>query len=115
MLNAAGFLTEGTVCNIFFVRNGTLCTPSVEAGILDGITSELVIGLARRHGLKVEEGMFYPKDLLGASEVFFTNTTAEVMPVAGVEDVKFEVGEITRTLRSMYRSEVEAYVRKNRR
>ena len=113
MLNAAGFLTEGTVCNIFFVRNGILCTPSVEAGILDGITRELVIGLARRHGLKVEEGMFYPKDLLGASEVFFTNTTAEVMPVASVEDVKFEVGEITRTLRSLYRSEVEAYVRKS--
>ena len=57
--------------------------------------------------------MFYPNDLLGASEVFFTNTTAEVMPVAGIEDVKFEVGEITRTLRSLYRTEVEEYVRKN--
>ncbi len=115
MLNAAGFLTEGTVCNIFFVSKGTLCTPSVETGILDGITRELVIGLARRHGLRVEEGMFYPNDLLGASEVFFTNTTAEVMPVAGIEDVKFEVGEITRTLRRLYRTEVGEYIRKNRR
>ncbi len=115
MLNAAGFLTEGTVCNIFFVKNGILCTPSVEAGILDGITRELVIGLARRQGLNVEEGMFHPEDLLGASEVFFTNTTAEVMPVAGVELVKFEVGEITLILRSLYRTEVEEYVRKNAR
>ncbi len=115
MLNAAGFLTEGTICNIFFVKNGILCTPSVEAGILDGITREIVIGLARRQGLSVEEGMFYPEDLLGASEVFFTNTTAEVMPVAGVEQVEFEVGQITRTLRSLYRTEVEAYVRNNAR
>lgn len=115
MLNAEGFLTEGTVCNIFFVSNGILCTPSVETGILDGITRELVIGLARRHGLRVEEGMFYPNDLLGASEVFFTNTTAEVMPVAGIEDVRFEVGEITRTLRRLYRTEVGEYIRTNRR
>ncbi len=115
MLNAAGFLTEGTICNIFFVKNGVLCTPSLEAGILDGITREIVIGLAIRQGVSVEEGMFYPEDLLGASEVFFTNTTAEVMPVAGVEEVKFEVGEITRTLRSLYRTEVEAYVRNNAR
>jgi len=115
MLNAEGFLTEGTVCNIFFVSNGILCTPSVETGILDGITRELVIGLAGRHGLRVEEGMFYPNDLLGASEVFFTNTTAEVMPVAGIEDVRFEVGEITRTLRRLYRTEVGEYIRTNRR
>lgn len=115
MLNAGGFLTEGTVCNIFFVSNGILCTPSVETGILDGITRELVIGIARRHRLRVEEGMFYPNDLLGASEVFFTNTTAEVMPVSGIEDVRFEVGEITRTLRRLYRTEVGEYIRTNRR
>jgi branched-chain amino acid aminotransferase len=115
MLNAEGFLTEGTVCNIFFVRNGILCTPSIEAGILDGITRELVIGLSKRAGLTVEEGMFLPNDLLDASEVFLTNTTAEVMPVACVEEVKFPVGEITRTLRGLYRTQVTQYVRNNRR
>lgn len=115
MLNAAGFLTEGTICNIFFVRRGILCTPSVAAGILDGITREIVIGLARNNGIKVEEGLFYPEDLLGASEVFFTNTTAEIMPVACVEDSAFEVGDITRTLNDLYRAEVKRYVSNNRR
>lgn len=114
MLNEAGFLTEGTICNIFFVRNGVLCTPSVEAGILDGITRELVVGLAKREGIRVEEGMFLPNDLLEASEVFFTNTTAEVMPVTRVEETGFEVGKITRTLRGLYKNEVEKYVRNNR-
>ena len=111
MLNSQGFLTEGTVCNIFFVAHGILCTPSVDAGILDGITRDIVIGLAKREGMKVDEGMFRPDDLLQAEEVFFTNTTAEVMPVGLAEDVAFEVGEITRTLRTLYRKEVEAYMR----
>ncbi len=115
MLNTGGFLTEGTICNIFFVSRGILCTPSVEAGILDGITRDLVIGLARKKGIKVDEGMFYPEDLLGASEVFFTNTTAEVMPVARVEDSEFEVGEITRALSSLYKAEVGRYISNNRR
>ncbi len=114
MLNAEGFLTEGTTCNIFFVRNGILCTPSLATGILDGITRELVIGLASREGIKVEEGMFIPNDLLEASEVFFTNTTAEVMPVTSVGDVKYNVGEITRTLHGIYRTEVAQHVRNKR-
>jgi branched-chain amino acid aminotransferase len=109
MLNAGGFLTEGTVCNIFFVNNGVLCTPSEDAGILDGITRELVLGIAERNGIKAEEGMFRTDDLLRASEVFCTNTTAEVMPVAGVEDVEFKVGEITRALQRLYKSEVARY------
>lgn len=115
MLNAAGFLTEGTVCNIFFVGKGVLYTPSLEAGILDGITRELVVGLARREGIRVEEGMFLPSDLLGASEVFFTNTTAEVMPVTRVEGVRFEVGKITRTLHGLYKTEVAQYIRNHKR
>ena len=114
MLNAEGFLTEGTVCNFFFVSNGILCTPSADAGILDGITRELVIDIAERNGIKAGEGMFRPDDLLRASEVFLTNTTAEVMPVARVDDVEFKVGEITRTLHRLYRSEVAKYSRAGR-
>ena len=110
MLNAEGFLAEGTVCNVFFARNGTLCTPSVEAGILDGITREIVIGLAERNGIAVKEGLFRPRDLMQADEVFFTNTTAEVMPVGSVDDRTFKVGEIAVRLRALYRKAVEAYL-----
>jgi branched-chain amino acid aminotransferase len=111
MLNSQGFLTEGTVCNIFFVSHGILRTPSVDAGILDGITREIVISLAKKSGMKVEEGMFRPDDLLRSEEVFYTNTSAEVMPVGLVEGVAFEVGEITRTLHMLYREEVEDSIR----
>jgi branched-chain amino acid aminotransferase len=107
MLNADGFIAEGTVCNIFFVKDYILCTPSVDAGVLDGITRELVIDLAKGTGMQVTEGNFLPQDLFSASEVFFTNTTSEVMPVSQVEDVKYAVGEVARDLRKLYGERVK--------
>ncbi len=106
MLNAEGFISEGTVCNIFFVMNNILCTPSVDAGVLDGITRELVIDLARQAGMQVREASFLPQDLFSASEVFFTNTTSEVMPVSQVGDVTYAVGDVAGRLRRLYRERV---------
>jgi len=115
MLNTDGFITEGTVSNIFFVRDNAVCTPSAEAGILDGITRELVLRLAGENGLSVKEGLFCPDDLFRASEVFFTNTTAEIMPVSSVEDVRYKVGEVSRALRRLYGEEVASYIKDHRR
>ncbi len=113
MLSAEGFIAEGTVSNIFFVAGGALCTPSVDVGILDGITRELVIAAARKAAIEVREGEFTPEDLAGASEVFFTNTTSEVMPVSAVGDRTYCVGEITKRLGRRYRDYVEEYIRNN--
>ncbi|MBI5848709.1 MAG: aminotransferase class IV [Nitrospirae bacterium] len=111
MLNADGLISEGTVCNIFFVRDNVLCTPSVEMGVLDGITRELVIDLAKETGMQVREGSFRPEDLFSASEVFFTNTTSEVMPVCQVNDVAYAPGKVAKRLRQLYRGRVEKAVR----
>jgi branched-chain amino acid aminotransferase len=115
MLNIGGFIAEGTVSNIFFVRDNVLFTPSPEVGILDGITRELIIGLAKGAGMEVDEGRFYPEDLFHSSEVFLTNTTAEVMPVSRVEGVQFEVGDMTRSLHRLYREAVAQYIGKSKR
>ena len=56
MLNADGFLAEGTISNVFFVKDGILCTPSVECGILDGITRTIVLELASRNCITSKEG-----------------------------------------------------------
>ena len=112
MLNAEGFLSEGTVSNIFFFSRGALCTPSLDAGILDGITREVVIRIAQREGIRIQEGMFYPEELFSASEGFFTNTTSEIMPVSMVEDVHYDVGELTVALRKLYGQEVANYIGK---
>jgi branched-chain amino acid aminotransferase len=110
MLNAEGFISEGTVCNIFFVRDGMLCTPSSDVGVLDGITREMVIRISGENGIAVREGMFIPDDLSKASEVFFTNTTSEVMPVSQVEDVKYPVGDVTKKIHALYKEEVRKYI-----
>jgi len=114
MLNAYGKLTEGTISNIFFCKNGILCTPSLECGILNGITRAVVINLAGRDGLKVEEGEFTKEDLCSSEEVFITSTTLEIMPVSKVDDQRYTVGNITKLLHKAYREEVRAYVANTR-
>jgi branched-chain amino acid aminotransferase len=114
MLNHEGFLAEGTVSNLFFVKDDALCTPSVDVGILSGITRETVIGLARGAVIKVNEGMFRADDLFKAAEVFYTNTSSEIMPVSRVNNTQYSVGEVTRHLLKLYRNEVAEYIRKVR-
>ncbi|MDI6890121.1 MAG: aminotransferase class IV [Thermodesulfovibrionales bacterium] len=110
MLNVYGKLTEGTISNVFFYKDGILCTPSLECGILDGITRGVVIDLALRDGLGVKEGEFTKEDLYPAAEVFITSTTLELMPVSKVDDQKYAVGNITKLLHKAYREEVNVYV-----
>lgn len=114
MLNASGYLAEGTISNIFFYSEDILCTPSVDCGILDGITRSLVIDLAIKNGIEVKEGFFLPESLYGASEVFITNTTMEVMPVRRVNNTKYQIGEVSRLLLKKYRQEVNNYVREKK-
>jgi branched-chain amino acid aminotransferase len=109
MVNGAGKLAEGTISNIFFYEDGTICTPSPACGILDGITRGMIIELALRESFTVREGQFTRKDIYAADEVFITNTTMEVMPVSRIDDQRYPVGSIARLLRKMYRQEVAAY------
>lgn len=112
MLNAEGVIAEGTVSNIFFVKDNVLCTPAPEVGVLDGITRELVINIAKKNGLRVSEGRFYPADLFNAGEVFFTNTTSEIIPVSQVDLISYNIGEVAKSLRALYKEEVSAYIKK---
>jgi branched-chain amino acid aminotransferase len=86
MLNVEGFLAEGTISNVFFVEGNRLCTPSLDCGILEGVTRDEVMRLAARRGLRVTEGAFRPARLLAADEVFLTSTTFEAMPVTRVQE-----------------------------
>ncbi len=116
MLNRDELLAEGTVSNIFFIKHGELCTPSVNIGILDGITRSLIIELADEAGIAVKEGKFRPNDLNTTDEVFISNSLMEVMPVTAIGDKKVaggEVGQFTRFFLKAYREKVMAYVYEN--
>jgi len=58
----------------------------------------------------VSEDRFYPDDLFSASEVFFTNTTSEIMPVSQVELITYKPGEVAKSLHALYKEEVSSYV-----
>ncbi|MBF0344203.1 MAG: aminotransferase class IV [Nitrospirae bacterium] len=113
MLNYHGHMTECTVSNIFFVKDEILYTPSVNCGILYGITRKIVLEIARQRGLKIQEGEYFPATLYRAQEVFLTNTTMEVMPVHCVDDVSYHVGRITLALQEGFAVYRDDYIRKN--
>ena len=81
MLNHKGEVAECTGDNIFVVRRGELHTPSVDAGILEGITRDAVMELASAAGIKVVERTMDRHDIYTADECFLTGTAAEVIPV----------------------------------
>lgn len=110
MLNMQGFISECTVSNIFFVIHDILCTPSIDCGILDGITRESVIDTAFRNGLRVKEGEFTKEDLFTASEVFITNTSMELMPVKRVDHKIFPAKDAYSLLHKEYKKDVRAYI-----
>jgi len=85
LLSSDGQLCEGTTSNLFFVRDGVLYTPSPRTGLLEGITRKVILHLARRLKIPVRQGLFLPRELQTADELFLTNTSYEIMPVTRVE------------------------------
>ncbi len=84
--NEFGKLTECSVANLFFVRDGILNTPALQCGLLDGIVRRKVIEIARGMGVSVEEGQFTPGDLREASECFLTSSGAGPRSVMSFEE-----------------------------
>ncbi len=85
MLNAEGYVAEATGDNIFIVKKGVLITPPTHVGILEGITRNAVMDLARKQGIPVEEKVFTLFDVYNADECFLTGTAAEVIPTVKVD------------------------------
>ena len=101
MYNHLGFVAEGTGDNIFIVRDGSILTPPIEAGALEGITRSVVINLAQECGYKVTEQNLTRYDLYAADEIFLTGTAAEVIGVVELDGVCIGAGKpgpITREL-----------------
>jgi len=86
MLNQQGFITEGTVSNIFMVKDGYLRTPPTSAGLLAGVTRQTVIDLARDLNFEVQEDNLTRYDLYTADEVFATVTSVEIIPIVKVDN-----------------------------
>jgi branched-chain amino acid aminotransferase len=108
-LSPDGHLSDGTRSNVAFVRNGQVLTPSVESGIVRGITRAMVMEVARKTGIPMIEGLYPPRILAECQEAFLTSTTRGIMPVTRIGGNPVgdgRVGPLTGRLIAAYREEV---------
>lgn len=113
-LTREGYVAEGIVSNVFWVRQGVLHTPSIETGILPGITRAAVLEHAADMGLASAEGLYTWNELKEADEIFLTGSVAELVPVTtlrgqnGNETIisNGHIGPVTAALLGMYRQKV---------
>jgi branched-chain amino acid aminotransferase len=92
LLDAAGFVSEGAGENIFLVKGGTIYTPDLSAGALNGITRNTVLHIAKDLGIEVVQKRITRDEVYIADEAFFTGTAAEVTPIRELDRVEIGIG-----------------------
>lgn len=108
MTNYREEIAEGTVSNVFLIKNGCLKTPAPSTGLLRGITRQRILEIGAGSGIPVEERILYKKDFYEADEIFFTNSGSEVVPVTNLDGCDIGAGipgEITLKLLKAYRNQ----------
>ncbi len=86
LLTVNGLVAEGTGENIFRIKDGVLTTPTKSAGVLEGITRDSVIQIAKDNGIPFKEEDFIREDIFAADELFLCGTAANVTPIREVDN-----------------------------
>jgi branched-subunit amino acid aminotransferase/4-amino-4-deoxychorismate lyase len=103
-LNTKGNLSEGASSNVFLVNGATLITPSLDQGVLPGVTRSFVLELAESIGIKTEERAVAADELFMADEVFITASIKEIMPAIMIDGKLIgKTREVTDKLRNLYK------------
>lgn len=121
-LDGQGHLCEGLVSNLFFARGSRLYTPSVDTGLLPGITRRFILTSAHELGIDVVEGRFGWEQLAEADEAFITNSIQEIVPVTKLYEETGDclklgsgrVGPVTERLQRHYRNSINRVVSEGR-
>lgn len=92
LLNKDGYIAEGSVENIFIVKDNRVITNDARSSILMGITRDSVLQIAKDLGYETEVGFIKPEDLFNADEAFLTGTATEITPIREVDDKIIGVG-----------------------
>jgi branched-chain amino acid aminotransferase len=109
LTNTKGQITEGATSNIFLIKSNSILTPSIESGVLPGITRSVVIDIAKKLKIPVKERAVSLRELLQADELFLTNSLAEVLPITKINSKKVgdgNVGQVTKLLHVSYQKQV---------
>ena len=92
ILNVRGEVTEASVSNLAFIKDGTLVTPPLEVGILAGITRSITLAIAEKMGVRVIERIIKPDELSTMQECMILSTTRCLAPVASIDSIHYHVG-----------------------
>ncbi|MFA4981903.1 MAG: branched-chain-amino-acid transaminase [Candidatus Omnitrophota bacterium] len=109
LTNTRGLIAEAATSNIFLVKSGTIIAPSLDTGIVPGITRDVVIRIARKMRITVKEKKVTRSEMLGADEAFLTNSLVEILPVTKIDGRRIGEGipgEFTKLLHISYQKEV---------
>lgn len=108
-LNSDGYVVEGTVSNLFFIRDGHVYTPDESTGLLPGVTRDFLIRLCKEMGLGLSTGLYRIEDVLSADEAFICNSIQEIVPVNQINETVFSnvPGPITKQLQVRYGAEIQ--------
>lgn len=104
-LNEQGYVAEGIVSNIFWVKSGTVYTPAIHVGILNGVTRQFVIALLNALKIECQEGFYTLDHLRQADEIFVTNSIQEIVPIYQMDGRAYQGanGPVTSLLQKHYK------------
>jgi branched-chain amino acid aminotransferase len=105
MLDTSGHVAEGSGCNLFIVRNGTLITPPITGDILEGITRRSILQFAQDEGIPTETREIDRTELYIADEAFFCGTGVQVAWIESIDGRPVgnkQIGPITERLRTLF-------------
>jgi 4-amino-4-deoxychorismate lyase len=98
MRDTDGYVIEGTMSNLFMVRDRVLITPDLDKAGIRGITRDVLLEIAAGSGIACQPGNVLLPELFDADELFVCNSLIGVWPVSRLEDHTIAVGDITRQL-----------------
>jgi branched-chain amino acid aminotransferase len=101
MMDYRGYVAEATGANVFFVKDGSVHTPTPDC-FLNGITRQTVIGMLKDKGIQVVERHIMPDEMEGFEQCWLTGTAAEVTPVGEIGPYGFEVGALVKDIAGSY-------------
>lgn len=117
MLNVDGFVTEGTTNNFFYVKNNTIYTAPLNAGILAGITRDFIFEICKNNNIAIEERLFTVEEILKADEMFMSSSTKEIVPITTLNHKPVAnglPGKTTIKCMSLFKEKLKNFINENK-
>lgn len=102
MLDNKGNIVEGTMSNIFLVKDNSLYTPTIDQCGVEGIVRNIIISLAKKNQVPVTEKTLCKQDLHNADELFITNSIIGIWPIKQLGEQHYKIGSVTNTFQTLF-------------